>query len=104
LKARLGFGARGQAEPVVVVQADPLNRILPSLLVVPLDPAAGLFAGHPAALKISAAEAGSSLDHVAVVVQLRAVREDALAPGVVGRLRPETIVELDRLLRLTLAL
>ena len=103
LKSRLGFGARGQAEPVVVVQADALNRILPTVLVVPLDPAAGLFAGHPV-VRVPADEAGSSVEHVGDVTQLRAIREDALAPGVVGRLRPETLAELDRLLRLVLAL
>jgi len=104
LKSRLGFGAKGQAEPVVVVQADPLNRILPTLLVVPLDPAAGLYANHALVLRLAGAETGSSVDHVAVVHQIRAVREDSLAPGVVGRLRPESLAELDRLLRLVLAL
>ena len=104
LKARLGFGAKGQAEPVVIVQADPLSRVVPTLIAVPLDPAAGLYAGHPAVVRVSAEEAGSSVDHVAVVYQLRAVREDALAPGVVGRLRPETLAELDRLLRLVLGI
>jgi mRNA-degrading endonuclease toxin of MazEF toxin-antitoxin module len=103
LKARLGFGAKGQAEPVVVAQADDLNRILPTLLIVPLDPAAGLFAGHPI-VRVSAQEAGSSVEHVADATQLRAVREDALAPGVVGRLRPETLAELNRLLLLVLGI
>ena len=104
LKARRGFGAKGQAEPVLVVQADALNRILPTVLAIPLDPAAGLYAGHPAVVRVSADEAGSSVDHVAVVYQLRSVREDALAPGVVGRLRPETLTELERILRLVLGI
>jgi hypothetical protein len=42
------------------------------------------------------------VEQVAVPWRLRAIPADALAPGPVGRLRPETIAELDQLLRLVL--
>ena len=104
LKRRLGFAAKGEAESVVVVQVDALNDLLPTLLVVPLDPAAGSFAGHPAVLKVSREEAGSGVEQVAVPWRLRAVPADSLAPGPVGRLRPATLAALDDLLRLVLDL
>ena len=104
LKRRLGFGAKGEAESVVIAQAEPLNRVLASVVVVPLDPAVDLFNGHPAVVSVSAAEAGASVDQVAVTTQLRVIRVDHLAPGVVGRLQPETLAALDRALRLVLGL
>jgi mRNA-degrading endonuclease toxin of MazEF toxin-antitoxin module len=104
LKRRLGFGAKGEAEAVIVVQATPLNAVLPTMVVVPLDPAVGAYAGHPAALRVSASEAGSSVDQVAVVWRMRAVAADAFSPGPVGRLRPGTVTALDDLLSLVLGL
>jgi mRNA-degrading endonuclease toxin of MazEF toxin-antitoxin module len=104
LKRRLGFGAKGEAEAVIVVQATALNAVLPTLLVVPLDPAIGAYANHPAVLRVSRQEAGSSVDQVAVPWRLRALAADALAPGPVGRLRPATQAALDELLALVLAL
>ena len=58
LKRRLGFAARGAAESVVVLQADPLNDLLASLMVIPLDPAVGSYADHPWVLRVSREEAG----------------------------------------------
>jgi hypothetical protein len=104
LKRRLGFAAKGEAESVVVVQANPLNDVLPTLLVVPLDPAVGAYANHPAVLRISREEGGSRVEHVAVPWRLRAVGADSLAPGPVGRLRPGTLRALDHLLKLVLDL
>ena len=104
LKRRLGFGAKGEAESVVVVQANPLNSVLSTLLVVPLDPSVGAYTNHPAVLRISREEAGSRAAHVAVPWRLRAVSADAFAPGPVGRLRGDTIRALDHLLKLVLDL
>ena len=64
LERRLGFGAKGEAESVIVVQANPLNTVLSTLLVVPLDPATGAYAKHPAVLRVSREEAGSRGEHV----------------------------------------
>lgn len=103
LKRRLGFAAKGEAESVVVVQADPLNGILPTLLVVPLDPAVGAYPNHPV-LRISREEAGSRVEHVAVPWRLRAVSADSLSPGPVGRLHSGTLRALEDLLKLVLDL
>ena len=104
LKRRLGFAAKGEAEAVVVVQADPLNAVLDTLLVVPLDPAVDFYSHHPVVLRVSAAEAGSRVEHAAVPWRLQAIRADALSPGPVGRLRAETLRALDDLLKLVLGL
>lgn len=104
VKRRLGFAAKGEAESVVVVQADGLNGVLPTLLVVPLDPAIDAYGRGLPVVRVSREEAGSRVGHVAVPWRLRAVASDALAPGPVGRLRPGTLEALDDLLRLTLAL
>jgi hypothetical protein len=60
LKRRLGFGAKGEAEAVVIVQATPLNAVLPTVLVVPLDPAAGLSANDATVVRVTRQEAGSN--------------------------------------------
>jgi hypothetical protein len=72
--------------------------------VVPLDPAVGAYARVPAVLRVSREEAGSHVDHVAVPWRLRAISADSLAPGPVGRLRPDTLGALEELLKLVLDL
>ncbi len=104
LKRRLGFGAKGEADSVVVVQATPLNTVLPTLVVVPLDRASGAYTNHPVALRIPRDEVGSIVDQMAIPWRLRAIAADDLAPGVVGRLRPGTLAALDELLELVLGL
>jgi mRNA-degrading endonuclease toxin of MazEF toxin-antitoxin module len=104
LKRRLGFGAKGEAEAVIVIQATPLNAVLPTLVVVPLDPAIGAYGSHAAALRVSRQEAGSNVDQMAVPWRLRALAADALAPGPTGRLTPATLANLDRLIALVLGL
>ena len=104
LKRRLGFGAKGEAESVVVVQASPLNAILPTVIIVPLDPSVGAFAAQTGVLRVSRQEVGSTVDHVAVPWRLRAIAADALTPGPVGRLRPSTLGALDERLKLVLGL
>ena len=104
LKRRLGFSAKGEADAVIVVQATPLNAVLPTLLVVPLDSAVGAYAGHPAVLRVTREEAGSAVDHVAVPWRLRAIGADAFAPGPTGRLKPASLAALDELLMLVLGL
>ena len=104
LKRRLGFGAKGEADSVVVVQASGLNAVLPTLLVVPLDSAIGAYSRVPAILRVSREEAGSQVDQVAVPWRLRAISADSLAPGAVGRLRSDTMRALEDLLKLVLDL
>jgi mRNA-degrading endonuclease toxin of MazEF toxin-antitoxin module len=103
LKRRLGFGNERGGERVVVVQATPLCSALPTLVVVPLadDPA---FGKSSLSVRVSAAESGSSGERFALPSEIRALIADRLAPGRVGRLRPRTLADLDRKLRLVLDL
>lgn len=101
---RVGFAAKGEPEAFVVVQADPLNVVLPTVLVIPLDHRVALYAGNPRAVPVSAAEAGSAVEHVAITTQLRPVRVDQLAPGAVGRVSRRTMTLLNRTLKLVLDL
>ncbi len=103
LKRRLGFAVKGEAEAVVVVQSGSLVA-LPTVLVVPLDPATSVFENVPVAVPVSAGEAGSTVSHVAIVTHVYPVRLDHLAPGIVGRLQPGTLARLDRVLRLVFGL
>ncbi len=104
LKRRLGFAAKGEAETVVVVQANAFNPILPTLLVVPLDPAVGAYSGVSLVVRVSREEAASRVEQVAVPWRLRSVSADSLAPGPVGRLRPDTLRALEQSIRLVLDL
>jgi mRNA-degrading endonuclease toxin of MazEF toxin-antitoxin module len=104
LKRRLGCGAEQEAERVVIVQASPLNSVLPTMIAVPLEPLVDTFAGSPLAVTVSAQEAGATDDHVAIASWLHVVRSDRLAPGRVGKLLPRTMGELGDKLRLVLDL
>jgi len=104
VKRRLGFSPKGEAEAVVIVQATPLNGVLPTVIIVPLDPSVGAYAQVPAVLRVSKQESGSSTDHVAVPWQIRAIAADAVAPGPVGRLRPASLKALDELMHIVLGL
>ena len=89
---------------MVVVQADPLSALLHTVVVVPLDAAVGFYANHPAVLRVSREESGSRVEQVAVPWRIRAVSADSLAPGPVGRLRPDTLAALEDILKLVLDL
>ena len=104
LKRRLGFAAKGEAEAVVVVQANAFSAVLPTLLVVPLDPAVGAYAGVSFVVRVSREEAASPVEQVAVPWRLRFVSADSLAPGPVGRLRPDTLSALEESIGLVLDL
>ena len=104
LKKRLGFGAKGEAEAMIVVQATPLNAVFPTLIVVPLDPATSAYAGHRAALRINRSEIGSGVDQVAIPWRIRAIAADAFSPGTVGRLKPDTLAALDDLIKFVMGL
>lgn len=104
LKSRLGFASGRDTERVVVVQATALNAALPTVLVVPLDPGVAIFAGSPLAVEVSAAEAGTTHDHVAIVSWVRVMQLDRLLAGRVGRLDAGTLSDLDDRLRFVLDL
>jgi mRNA-degrading endonuclease toxin of MazEF toxin-antitoxin module len=102
--SRIGFGASAGGERAVVIQASPLNSVLPTLLAVPLDVAADPYLGADLLVRVPAAEAGAKRDHVAIPTHIRFLRRDQFEPGRVGRLRPKTLADLDDKLRLILDL
>ena len=103
VKRKLGFGSDRAGERVAVIQATPLNAALPTTIVVPLDtnPAS---APASLAVRVSAAEAGATEDHIAIPSQLQVTLLDRLAPGRVGRLQPKTLAALEEKIRLVLDL
>ncbi len=104
LPRRLGFGAPRQAERVAVVQAEPFNAALRTVLVVPLDVATDVHAGRTTCVPVSAAETGGESPHVAVVHALQCIPAERLAPGIVGNLAPATLARVDEVLKLVLGL
>ena len=104
LKSRLGFGESADGPRVVVVQSTPLNAILPTTVVVPLDASAPPGHAHPLLVTVSAAEAGTAADQVAYPTHLRVIPTDRFAPGRVGALKPRTLAELDERIRMVLDL
>jgi mRNA-degrading endonuclease toxin of MazEF toxin-antitoxin module len=104
VRRRLGFGTTDDGERVVVIQGPALNAMLPTVVVVPLDPSTELFAGQPLAVRVSAREAGAAADHVAVCSWLHTLRADRLEPGRLGKLRARTLGEIDDRLRIVLDL
>jgi mRNA-degrading endonuclease toxin of MazEF toxin-antitoxin module len=104
LQSRLGFGAQGERERVVIVQATELNSALPTTLVVPLDLLADPYVDQDLLVHIPAAEAGARKDCVAIPTHLRFLSADRFQPGRVGRLSRVTLAELDEKLRLILDL
>src|SRR5690348_16111538 len=95
LRTRLGFGAEGAAERVVVLQATALNSPLPTTLVVPLALLADPYLDMDLLAHIPAAEAGTYKDQVAIASHIRFVPTDRFEPGRVGKLTDETLAELD---------
>jgi mRNA-degrading endonuclease toxin of MazEF toxin-antitoxin module len=104
LKRRVGYRSGREEERVVVVQATALNATLPTVVIVPLDGHVALFVGSPLVVRVSAAEAGATADHVAIASSLAILRLDRALPGRVGRLDPATQHELDERLRFVLDL
>jgi mRNA-degrading endonuclease toxin of MazEF toxin-antitoxin module len=104
LRSQLGFGSGKGGERVVVVQATELNSALPTTLVVPLDLIADAYVDRDLLVSVTAAEAGSRKDCVAIPTHVRFVPTDRFEPGRVGRLRSDTLAELEEKLRLILDL
>lgn len=103
-KRRLGFGASGSTERFVVVQSDALNEVLETTLVVPLDAAFAYYAGYPGAVRVTAAEAGTAKEHVAIVTALAAVDVSRFESAPVASLDAATLAEVDRMLAVVLEL
>ena len=104
LKRRLGFESGGDEERFVVIQATSLSSVLPTVIAVPLDPQVATFGKSPLVVRVSAREAGTRADHVAIAFGVQVIATDRLAPGRVGALSTTTMFALDDVLRRVLDL
>jgi mRNA-degrading endonuclease toxin of MazEF toxin-antitoxin module len=104
LKRRLGFGKSQLAEHFLVVQADALNDVLETTLVVPLDAAFSYYTDYPGAIRIAAREAGTARDQVAVVTALASVDLTRFEDAPVTQVEPETLLRVDEMLAVVLEL
>ncbi|MBI4816357.1 MAG: type II toxin-antitoxin system PemK/MazF family toxin [Deltaproteobacteria bacterium] len=104
LKRRIGFGAAKRPERFVVLQAEALSLALESIVVAPLDQALDVYRAFPAAIPISANEAGTASDQIVLLTQLGTLAASSFQVGPVGRLLPATLVEVDRMLKMVLGL
>jgi mRNA-degrading endonuclease toxin of MazEF toxin-antitoxin module len=104
LRRRLGFAASGKVERFVVVQDARLNAFLPTVLVIPLDDPLAVHERNPAAVSISAAEAGTAGRQVALVTHLTVLPVDRFEASIGGRLSQATLSQIDAVLKIVLGL
>jgi hypothetical protein len=100
---KLGFGAGGRRERFVVIQSDLLVGV-DTVVVAPLDEDAPMYQGDPLVVRVSAAEAGTTQPHVAVVHLMAAARLDRFEPAAAARLSSRSMGLVDGLLRTVLHL
>jgi mRNA-degrading endonuclease toxin of MazEF toxin-antitoxin module len=96
---QVGFGVAGAVERFVVLQADPFNAALDTLIVAPLDDAFAFYAQFPGALPVSGREAGVKTDQVVVVSHLAAVDAGRFQPSPVGKIDRRTLGVVEALLK-----
>lgn len=104
LKRRLGFGANQTTERFLVVQADPLNDVLETTLVVPLDAAYAYYRDFPGAVPVAASEAGATRAQVAVVTAIASVDLSRFEDAAQARVSPETLLSVEQMLGVVLEL
>ena len=75
-----------------------------TVIVAPLDEALALYASLPAAVPVSAAEAGTERRQVVLATQLATIPLDRFEPSPVGKLQRTTRNRLDAVLRMVLSL
>lgn len=103
LRRAVGFLPGARLERFVVVQSDRLAA-LDTLLAIPLDEAHTAYAGLPGMVPVSRTEGGTKRDLVALVTQLASVPESRFDPVPVGKLRPNTLQRIGRVLQIVLEL
>jgi mRNA-degrading endonuclease toxin of MazEF toxin-antitoxin module len=102
LRRPIGFLPGSRIDRFVVLQSDRLAAVLDTLLVVPLDRAHADYSRLPALVRVSAAEAGTKEDHVAIVPHLGSIPADRFDLSPVGRLQPATLARIARVVKLVL--
>ena len=104
LRRTIGFLPNGKLERFAVIQSDRLSGVLDTVIAVPLDDSLKDYAGLPGMVPVSAAEAGSAGDQVALVTQLTCLSLERFEPTRAGRLRPLTLSRVGRIAKLVLEL
>ena len=94
---------QGRSRPCVVVQNDVGNRFASTTIVVPLTDAAHVKKPSPIYVLIKKGDGGAKKDSYALCDQIRTVDQQRFR-GVYGTLAPETMVEVDKALRVSLGL
>jgi mRNA-degrading endonuclease toxin of MazEF toxin-antitoxin module len=100
-RRRLGFGAEGQREHFVVLQAALLTD-LDTTIVAPLDDDAAMYKKDPLVVAVTAKEAGTRRPQVVLVHLLTSALLDRFEPSVAGRLTGRTMAKVDRVLQTVL--
>jgi mRNA-degrading endonuclease toxin of MazEF toxin-antitoxin module len=104
LRRAIGFLPNGKLERFAVIQSDQLSGVLDTVIAVPLDDAIKDYAALPGMVPVSAAEAGSAAEQVALVTQLTCLPLERFEPSRAGRLRPATMSRVSRVAKLVLDL
>jgi mRNA interferase MazF len=89
--------------PVVVVSREAINRYSPVIVICPLTAAARVPKFYPSDVLVKAPEGGLSKDSVILTAQVRAIAKSRLTKRL-GELRPETMEQVERALKITLDL
>jgi len=89
--------------PAVVVSRDAINRHSPVIVICPLTNAARLPKLYPSDVRIKAPEGGLTKDSVVLTGQVRAIAKGRLLKRL-GELRPDTVEQIERALKITLDL
>src|SRR5258708_5772386 len=104
LRRAIGFLPSAKLERVVVLQSDRLMRVLETVVVVPLGETQPEYEALPGIVDVSAAEAGSKSDQVAVVTHVTTLALSRFEPMPSGRLRGATMSKIGRVVRFILEL
>jgi mRNA-degrading endonuclease toxin of MazEF toxin-antitoxin module len=104
LKRAIGFLSGERLELFLVVQSDRLAKALDTVLVVPLDKNYPGYAGLPGIVGLGPADLAERTARVAVVPQLTSLPLERFEPQPTARVKPATLVRIDRVIKLVLDL
>jgi mRNA-degrading endonuclease toxin of MazEF toxin-antitoxin module len=104
LRRAIGFLSGDKLEHFVVVQSDRLQGVLDTVVAVPLDEGRPGYGGLPGIVPVSAREAGTKREQVAIVTHLASLPAERFEAAPVGRLRSTTMSRIGSVVRLILEL
>jgi mRNA-degrading endonuclease toxin of MazEF toxin-antitoxin module len=100
----MGFLPAARLERFVVLQSDRLTRVLETVVAVPLDEARPEYEALPGLVGVSAGEAGTKSDQVAIVTQVTTLSLSRFDPTRSGRLKTATLMKIGKVLKFILEL